>query len=60
MEIPNPYRNEETADIAVQQSASIKLSKNSRGYNWEIRILEINVEKLEKINNEMLKRFGPS
>ena len=37
---------------------SLKLYKNSKGYNWEIKILEIDLDRLDKINNEMLTRFG--
>jgi len=36
---------------------SMSITKNSRGYNWEIKILEINVERIEKINEEMKRRF---
>ena len=44
----------------IGQSTSLKLIKLTKGYNWEIRILELDVDKLEKLNNDMLSRFGGS
>jgi uncharacterized protein involved in exopolysaccharide biosynthesis len=49
--------NEDTLTMPVLKE-SLKLTRNSKGYTWEIRILEINSERLEKINNEMLQRFS--
>ena len=37
---------------------SIKLSKNSKGYNWEIKILEIDIERLEEINENLHRKFS--
>lgn len=53
MEPQTPNTNYE-----IKQEPSIKLSRNSKGYNWEIKILEINIDKMETLNNEMIKRFG--
>jgi len=39
-------------------SESIKLTRNSRGYGWEIRILSTDINHIEKLNNQMLERFG--
>jgi len=39
-------------------SESIKLSKMSKGYNWEIRILSLDVSRVEEINKQMVERFG--
>lgn len=36
----------------------VKLFKNTKGYNWEIRLLEIDLDRLEKLNNDMNNRFG--
>ncbi len=41
----------------VEQKESLKLIKNTRGYNWEIRLLEINPDRLEEINNIMISKF---
>ena len=43
----------------IEQHDSIKLIKGSKGtYNWEIRILSLDVKKLELLNKEMLVKFG--
>lgn len=39
---------------------SIKLYKNSRGYNWEIKILEIDIERIKELNEEMHDYFTPA
>jgi hypothetical protein len=51
---------------AEKERESLKLTKNSRGYNWEIRIFPKKdqqdndwIKRIEVINNEMLKRYGP-
>jgi hypothetical protein len=41
----------------IEQKESIKLIKNTKGYNWEIKLLEINPERLEEINNLMISKF---
>ena len=41
----------------VEQKESIKLIKNSKGYNWEIKLLDIDLLRLDLINKEMEKRF---
>jgi len=37
---------------------SIKLFKNSRGYNWEIKILEINIDRLQDIDEKLRELFN--
>lgn len=37
---------------------SLKLFKNSKGYNWEIKILSTDIKRLIAINDEMNKQFG--
>jgi len=37
---------------------SLKLSKNTKGYNWEIKILSTDIKRLTELNEEMLKQFG--
>ena len=39
------------------QTESIKLTKNSKGYNWEIRVLNLDIEKLAEINLKMIEKF---
>ena len=41
----------------TNQEESLKLTKNSKGYNWEIKILKIDIERMENLNNEMKLRF---
>jgi hypothetical protein len=48
----------------IEQKESIKLMKMSKGYNWEIKLLPVNVsigktdvDRLEELNNEIKKRF---
>lgn len=36
----------------------IKLLKNTKGYNWEIKSLGNNVDEIEALNNKMLEKFG--
>lgn len=42
----------------VEQKESIKLIKNSKGYVWEIRLLTIDIDRLETLNKDMIKRFS--
>ena len=46
------------AETFRASSPKLKLTHNSRGYGWEIVILSNDVDELERINEEMLKRFG--
>ena len=38
--------------------AYIKIYKNTKGYNWEIKQLSTDIKALEKLNNEMITKFG--
>jgi len=49
----------EGEDIGIaKQSESIKLVKNSKGYNWEIRLLELDLKKLDELNNQLIEKYG--
>ena len=52
--------NEETSEPAIrlEQHPSIKLIKTAKGYNWEVRILSIDVKAIKKVNDEMIAEFG--
>ena len=39
-------------------SEHLKLTRNRNGYTWEIKILKIDIKRLEEINDQMLKKFG--
>jgi hypothetical protein len=41
-----------------EDKESLKLYKNSKGYNWEIKILGLDVKKLVELNREMETQFG--
>ena len=52
--------------INIQQKESIKLIKNTKGYNWEIKLFPLvdgagfmspDLERLEKINSELDKKY---
>lgn len=51
---------EEKQQIIVegQSVAYIKLMKNTKGYNWEIKQLSLNIDELLKLNQEMQEKFG--
>ena len=42
----------------INQTEGLKLIRNSKGYNWEIKLLNLDIDKLESINSDMIKRFG--
>lgn len=48
---------EETEHLMIEPKESIKLIKNTKGYNWEIKLIEIDLNRLEIINNDLKKRF---
>jgi len=51
----------ETDKIGEQlrtDTESIKLFKNSKGYNWEIKILSTDIDRLVEIDNGLRKEFG--
>ena len=37
---------------------SLKLIKNTKSYNWEIKILSVDIGRLEKLNQTMMEKFG--
>ena len=43
--------------LILNQTPSIKLIKNTKGYNWEIKLLNHDVEALSKINDAMVLKF---
>lgn len=42
----------------IKPTEIIKLMKMSRGYQWEIKLLTLDIVKLEQLNNEMIQKFG--
>jgi hypothetical protein len=57
MEPQEPSQPEQP--IIIDQKESIKLIKGQRGgFGWEIKILSLDIESLEKLNNQMQLKFG--
>lgn len=48
---------EKTLNKLATDTESLKLYKNTKGYNWEIKILSTDIKRLEELNNEMEKTF---
>lgn len=44
--------------IIVEQKESVKLIRNTKGYNWEIKLLEINLDRLKEIDDRLKKDYG--
>ena len=44
--------------VIVENVQYVKLTKNSKGYGWEIKQISLNVADLIKVNNEMLENFN--
>lgn len=42
----------------IEQRESIKLIKNSRGYNWEIKVLDNDIDRLIELNTRLSKEYG--
>ncbi len=52
----------EDNNIIPQSNESIKLIKNSKGYNWEIKLIddeniENQIKRLEKIDKELREKY---
>ena len=45
-------------EVQAQSVEYIKLIKNTKGYNWEIKQLSLNIDELYKLNEELLMKFG--
>lgn len=50
--------NELIEKVGGQSVEYIKLIKNTKGYNWEIKSLSLDINVIEKINSEMSEKFG--
>ena len=48
----------EKTEIILEQKETIKLMKMSKGYQWEVKITDLDVEKLAKINDDLERRYG--
>lgn len=43
--------------LNVEQKEYVKLIKNTKGYNWEIKVLNNDIEELKKLNDKMIEEF---
>jgi len=45
--------------LNIEQTESVRLIKNAKGnYQWEIKLIGIDLKRLDEINNTMKKRYG--
>jgi len=58
MDINEENKLKEVNFAAPQEAAYIKLMKNTKGYNWDFKVLTTDVTVVEKLNNELLTKFG--
>ena len=54
---PLIYKIKMEIETITKETETIKLIKNTKGYNYEIKIIGTDIERLEKLNEEMIKRF---
>ena len=60
-----------TKELGFKQNESLKLERNSRGYNWTISIIngtdtkgnvcpisDVDIQRLEQLNDTMVEKFG--
>lgn len=45
-------------EMVLEQHESVKLSKNSKGYNWEIRLLSTDIPRLQELDRQMRSLWG--
>jgi len=54
--------NIEQQAVTIEQKDSIKLTKNSKGYNWEIRIVAREgidlLEQIEFVDKKLREKYG--
>lgn len=58
MEIGEAANDTWDAAALATTTESVKLIKNTKGYNWEIKQLSLDLDALEKLNNTMMEKFG--
>jgi hypothetical protein len=48
----------EKAEVVIEQKESLKLMKMSKGYQWEIKTLDMDLDRLKKINDTLVEQYG--
>jgi len=46
----------QNAELIIQQNPSIKVVKNTKGYNFEFKILSTDVEEMDKVHNAIVEK----
>jgi ssRNA-specific RNase YbeY (16S rRNA maturation enzyme) len=49
---------EQQKQITEDVTQYLKLMKMSKGYNWEIKVNVLDVEKIKQLNQRMMESFG--
>jgi len=56
--------NETKETLQIEDKPYIKLIKNTKGYNWEIKFYDKDIDnilpKIIELNNQMIDRYGAS
>jgi len=52
MMIETKEQEEGANNFVVEQKEGIKITKNTKGYNFEFRILSLNIEEMDRVHNE--------
>ena len=47
----------QNSELIIQQNPSIKIVKNTKGYNFEFKILSNDVEEMDKIHNAIVEKI---
>lgn len=50
--------DDKTIVVEGQSVAYLKLMKNTKGYNWEIKVLSLNIEELKALNDRLMAEYG--
>jgi len=50
-------------EIQIEETESIKIIRNTKGYNWEIKlrgnpISEETIKRLDELNKQMVEKYG--
>jgi len=51
-------KEQQQQNMIVEYKDSLKLIKNTKGYNWEIRLISLDIEKLQEIDLKMRELWG--
>lgn len=49
--------NNQDFEGMIQQNPSIKIIKNTKGYNFEFKVLSTDVEEMDKVHNAIVEKI---